>query len=321
MKRKILQIGNRTKSITLPQTWVNKFELNKGDHLEVSEVGDELVLKTGNKGTKNVEIDLKGSKKAMVEEFIVSHYQFGYDSLVLHFDPATFSFWDEKDVDTRKVIQDQCEQLIGFECVHLDRNKATIHDIMGVSSDDFQKVLGRIFHLLQTYSMDVHKGIEDKNLELLDFVSDQSKSMRKYSRYCLRYLSKVGERDNTPKYLYLISILDQARVGLRFVIKMHQNTHIKEDYSKAGLDVIKEVSSLFDDTYSVYYKFSMKKSSDIFEKRSKLVKKCYTLAGSKNKADAVVSQRLIHVMNTVWNINKVCIALNMGDENEFENNE
>ncbi len=314
MKRKIIQIGNRTKSVTLPQTWVNKFELNKGDHLEVSEVGDELVLKTGNKGNKEIEINLTGINKTTIEEAIVSPYQFGYDKLTLKFDPISTCIWENKEIDTRKIIQDQCNELIGFECINLGREEAVIRDIMGVSSEDFDSVLRRVFLLLRSYSQDIHTGIKDKNPDLLSFVSDQSKSMRKYLRYCLRYLSKVGEGDRTPVYLYLISILDQARVGLRFVIKMHQNTKIKEDYSKAGLDVIKGVSSLFDDTYSVYYKFSMKKASDIFKKRSELVKKCYVLAGSKNKADAVVSQRLIHVMNTVWNINKVCIALNMGDE-------
>jgi len=311
MKRKIIQMGGRTQSVTLPQRWVKKFDLNKGDHLDVNERGDELILKTRNRESKAVEIDLTGMNKSLITESITAHYKFGYDKLVLKFDPTTYDLWEEKEVDIRKVLQDQCDELIGFECINLTRKGAMVHDIMGVSAEDFDSILRRIFLLLRSYSKDVHKGITEHNTELLDFVSDQSKSMRKYSRYCMRYLSKVGKSDDTSKYLYLISSLDQARVSLRFVIKMHKNTTIKENYSKTGLEVIHGVADMFDEINSLFCKFSMEKANEVFRKRAKLIKKCYKLASSKNRADSVISQRLVQALNTVWDIALVCIALNV----------
>ena len=46
MKRKIVQHGCSSLTITLPFPWVRKFNLKKGDELEVEEQGHTLLVST-----------------------------------------------------------------------------------------------------------------------------------------------------------------------------------------------------------------------------------------------------------------------------------
>ena len=47
--RKIIQFGNSSYVITLPQDWMKENNLDKGDKLNVTESGETLILSVANK--------------------------------------------------------------------------------------------------------------------------------------------------------------------------------------------------------------------------------------------------------------------------------
>jgi len=317
MKRSIIQLSTRTQGVSLPKEWLLKHNLEKGDILEAEDRENSITFSTLNKlvPTKQVSINLKGSNKATIYDAIVAAYRFGYDEITLEFDPTTIDIWrKDKVVETRQVVQNRCNQLIGFECVQLDDTSAVIRDIMGVNTEEFEVILRRMFLMLHTFGLDIHKGLKEKDEQLLEFVSEQYMGMLKYTRYCSRYLMKIGKGKNTPMYEKLISKLDLARISLRFLMKMHEDTKITDDYSNEVLDILECIIELFYDMYENFYNFSMEEVAKLFKRRQVLIDRAYVLSASKNRADAVISQRLIYVLNSISEIIHVSIVFNLEEK-------
>ena len=46
MKRKIVKQGAATMTVSLPTSWIKKFDLRQGDSIDVQEIGKSLVMTT-----------------------------------------------------------------------------------------------------------------------------------------------------------------------------------------------------------------------------------------------------------------------------------
>lgn len=45
MKRKVIRMGDSTSLISLPKNWINLNSINKGDEIEIKEIGNNLLIK------------------------------------------------------------------------------------------------------------------------------------------------------------------------------------------------------------------------------------------------------------------------------------
>jgi phosphate uptake regulator len=317
-KRSVIQLSPRTKGVSLPKQWVEKHALEKGDVLHVSEHPNAIMFSKADISltkSREVSIDLRGANKAALEDSITAAYRFGYDKMDIKFDPIVIDIWNENvEVDARKVIQAEVSALIGFQVTHLDKNTAIINDITGVNTEQFDHILRRTFLLLHSAARDAHKSLKNKDDQLIEFVLAQYDEIRQYVRYCIRYLAKIGKGSLTPQYIKLVSKLDLARTSLRALVKLQEDKTIKRMYSKEALLIMEDITKLFYDVYKNYYSFSMEQTSDLFERRRKLVGRAYELFESRNRSDAVISTRIVYALNAISSILNVSIALNLEEK-------
>ena len=61
MRRKVLQIAESTQLISLPRKWTLKYNIQKGDELEVEENGNKIQISTEKvQEPGNIEVDITG---------------------------------------------------------------------------------------------------------------------------------------------------------------------------------------------------------------------------------------------------------------------
>ena len=97
MKRKVFSNGQTALGITLPSKWHQKYNLNKGDLLDIKEEGNSIII--------SIDSSCKSEKKIVstkdLGHFIGNHvstlYHLGYDEITFNFS----SFEDLKTIKSR----------------------------------------------------------------------------------------------------------------------------------------------------------------------------------------------------------------------------
>ena len=76
MKRKIIQIADSTQLVSLPRKWSLKYNIKKGDEVEVEEQGNKLLVST-EKGVelKSIEIDVTELDRTTILYYLQSLLQ------------------------------------------------------------------------------------------------------------------------------------------------------------------------------------------------------------------------------------------------------
>src|SRR3989338_9839204 len=96
MKRSVIQIANSTQLISLPRKWSQKYNIQKGDELEIEEQGNRLNVSI-NKGIEllSKEIDVTGLDRTTILYYLQSLYRMGYDEIHVKFQNLTATHFRE----------------------------------------------------------------------------------------------------------------------------------------------------------------------------------------------------------------------------------
>jgi len=113
MKRKIVKQGTATMTISLPASWIKKFNLNVGDELGIEEVGNKIEIST-EKAMGETKAEIDAEKLGDFTKTDLSHlYIAGYDEIIINF----------KDKEVLKQMQERVPDCIGYEIIDQSVNK------------------------------------------------------------------------------------------------------------------------------------------------------------------------------------------------------
>ena len=87
MKRKVILLAGKTSVISLPNSWIKKWGINKGDELELIEKGNALNIKTTNPSNVGKDIILNTEELGVFDKrYIADLYKYGYDEIKVIYD-------------------------------------------------------------------------------------------------------------------------------------------------------------------------------------------------------------------------------------------
>src|SRR3989338_6218480 len=90
MKRKVIQIADSTQLVSIPRQWSKKYNVKKGDELEVTEKDNVLEISTEKKtNLLEIELDITGLDKTTLVYAIRSAYCRGFDVIKVRFGNKT----------------------------------------------------------------------------------------------------------------------------------------------------------------------------------------------------------------------------------------
>lgn len=286
MKRKIVQHGSSSLTVTLPFGWVKKFDLKKGDQVNVEENGGKLVLSTEKEHSVNKK-EVTTTESGIFTKNNLSHlYQLGYDEIEINFE----------DSETLKEIQQRLSNCIGFEIIDQKPNRVYIKSIATTLDSEFDTLLRKAFMITNEMARGILEALERKEYARLKELRNMEVLNNKFTDVCIRILNKKGYKiPNRTMQMYEI-IKNVERLGDEF-------KHICDLFENRDKIIYKELVKYFKETmeyylafYNIFYKFDPVLKKKIYLERKSLLQK-YNNALEKLKG--MEARFMHHLINIV----------------------
>lgn len=243
IRRKVIQIANSTQLVSLPRKWALKYNIKKGDELEVEEQGDRLSIKTeSTPSTKEITVDVSGLTPRLVDRFMTRSYQKGYDILTVKYDNPELVI----------AMQNKVKELLGFEIMEQTKDVITIKSISSKLDIDFDSSLRRAFLIVIDMANDCLEAFSKGDKKTLENVSYKDFGVNKFCYFCLRFINK-GFHSGFGTYVlyYLIESLEDAGDEYKALAKHLAKVKTKK---KSLVKVIANVNELTKVGYEFFYK-------------------------------------------------------------------
>jgi phosphate uptake regulator len=269
MKRKIVAQGNQSLTLTLPIKWVREQQLKAGDEIEVSQTGSELILRMEGKkkgGTYKIHITPETNNSKILISLLFAAYRSGADEIDVTYEPLELLDRNMGKVKTIECIQETVNVLIGVSIVEQTKNFCKIKDITGASEEEFENILRRTFLLILSLGEQSLKAFKEKDDNAFVDVPLIYESIRKFTEYSLRLLSKYDfkERENTGHYYSIVTSFDDISDELRHMTKHFAYARLSE----SNIAAYQNLYNYLRKTYEWFYKpTDQKLSAELFRLR------------------------------------------------------
>ena len=257
IKRKVVLHGPSTLTISLPASWVKKFNIKKGDELNLEEFGKELRINTEKAfDLEKKQITIKNLKR-LGKSNLTSSYRQGYSEINLNYDDSNYI----------SVIQDiLSKEITGFEIIKQSSNSCLIKDLTGQNQYEFDNVLRRIWLLLIDLSKESLNAFQKRDAVGLKKMYLMDYSINKFSNYCLRLLIKKGHVDfkKTPLYYHLIKNLEETADNYKDLCTFYSGNIKKIDDDL--IIIFTRINEHLNEVHQLLYEYDEQQMEDLFRK-------------------------------------------------------
>ncbi len=302
MKRKIIKQGPATLMISLPSKWVKRFDIKRGDYINLDSKGNKLVITTDKPlGVKPKEFSLKGLDELNIKRYLYTIHKAGYDDVKLLFhDPKTIK-------QIHELIRGA---LLGFEIVDQGKTYCHVKTISTASEDEFDQILRRIFLVTMQFGENILECIESGDIEHIRDLLILEETNDKLTNFCERILNKHGYRDfSKTSFMYCLvwkleKIADDFKNMGLFMLQnpdMKLNGEIKPLFSMTN--------ELMRDFYNLFYNFSKDRLVKFSDNCTEKIEQSHqVLSLVKGKEDVVISYLTV-IISKIENLRGPLIGL------------
>jgi phosphate uptake regulator len=277
-KRKLVKQGAATLMVSIPSKWAKKFNLDKGDEVEVEEKGNSLVLGIeGKKAKTETELNLTSLTETSVRTLITNAYRLGYDKILLNY----------KEKSTLDTIKDVVEHnLVGFEISKNENNKILIENITEPSADQFNNIFSKIFMNIDELFIIAEKMmLGQKNQSYRDV----ELKIQQFDNFCRRIITKKNLHEEYLLQWVFHSELIHAQRYIYLMLDYLNKNKVKPDKQEAKL--IEEAKKIFDTLKEAYYKKDISLLEKIHDLNKEMVyKHCYN--AMENGKEVIINHNL-----------------------------
>ena len=265
MLRKVIQISDKTLVLSLPAEWTKKYNISKGDSLEVQERDSFLITSSSeNLSPSKVSIDISGISPKAIKRVLGGAFKSGYDEIELRVS-------SKEDIDAvKKTLSISIKT---FEILGQTDTSLILKNLAEIRYDEFDQMLRRIFLLLLKSMQDT---VSANSQDDLDAIIETDLEINNCADYCRRILNKKGYAvfAKTPAVYYIVEQLEKIGDLIRDFAK---------ENNKKDFKIYSEVAQFLRDFYELYYTFELKKFDlwiSKFEGLSQKSKNCSHLISS-----------------------------------------
>ena len=311
MKRKVIQIANSTQLVSLPRKWSQKYNIQKGDELDVEEQGDKIIVgteKTLEAG--NVEIDITGLDRTSTLYCILALYKIGYDEITIKFEePFTHHYRVNEKKKVISVLHEIANRLSGFEIIQQKENFCVIKQMSEPSKKEFEVALRRVFLLLIDASKDLLDAAKNKDMVLADTIEEKHDTVMTFTSYCLRLLNKVGY-DNYKKTIilyHIVSNLDKIVDVLKYSAR--DLIAFRFTLNKESKKILEDIDKSISMYYDFFYKFDIKRIQTLYENRDMMLKSIRRLAKKCTPMEILYLTNMSSLLELITDISEARVGL------------
>jgi len=312
MKRKIILMGGKTHVISLPSKWIRKYELHKGEELDIKESENKIIVSTEKaKEGESIKLDIRGLNYFLLEQYLTTLYRLGYKEVMLTFDKLIPRYYakheNKQEKETILVIKDILKDFIGFEIVQQTDTSCLIKEVSSVTQTEFDNFLRKLFLNLLTLSNE-SLNVLNKKAQIKLFL-EKHDEVRRITNYCCRYLNMFGyadERKTGSYYEFVMGLYEISRVyrhiakesfGHQYDKEAHEWNKTSFQYDNNVLDAVAYVNETLNDFYKLFYKFNKEDCMTLNTKIETSFKIINELNPKVNYKEVILLHRLPIVLN------------------------
>ena len=311
MKRSVIQIANSTQLISLPRKWSQKYNIQKGDELEVEEQGNKIYVGTDkSQEAGNIEVNITDLDRDSFMFLIRSLYIRGYNEIKLVFNnPLTMHHRIGKKVTFLSQIHEEVNRLTGIEIIQQKENFCVLKVLSESSIKDFDLIFRRIFLLLTDASNDLVTGAVKGDKYLIESIEEKHNTITKFMASALRLLNKTGHPDykNTPLFYYIIESLDAMNDILKETARSIISS--KSSISKGAENIIAMINGSLQDFSKLFYKFDFKLVEKLSSERYKILRDVQELSKKSSKDEIEIVMNMERIIEVIYKLKVTRIAL------------
>ncbi len=260
MKRSIVQHGSSSLTITLPRKWVEKFNLSKGDELNVEESGTKIIISTEQEsGASKKEFSDKES--GIFTGNNLSHlYQLGYDEVEIRF----------TDPHTLEEVKKRLPNCMGWEIIDQKENKIYIKSIATTLDTEFDQLLRKAFLLTNELARNLAEVLDKQQYSRLSEIKELEQLNNKFTDICIRILNKRGYSipNKTMQIYEIVKSIERIADEFKYICDLFKGHNKKIDAD--ALKLFKEVVEYYLAFYQLFYKFDLELKKKLYLERKKL---------------------------------------------------
>src|SRR3989344_6610532 len=150
MMRRLVRHGPATLIISLPADWVKSKGLKEKDEVEVSDRGNELVIKLKESKRKDsITADITHLDRTSIILLLQAIYRAGFSKVLLTFNsPETVHFRTKKKISFSALIHYLLYRFVGFEISKETDNTIELTQISSIDQEEVEPMIKRTFILL-----------------------------------------------------------------------------------------------------------------------------------------------------------------------------
>ncbi len=284
MKRKIVQHGSSSLTVTLPIKWAERFKLKKGDELDLEESGSKIIISTRNESAGGKKIIY--AKDGRFTKYNLSHlYQLGYDEIEIEI----------RDKETVKDINERLPNCMGYEIINQKDNTIYIKSIATTIETEFDNILRKAFSVTEDMGKELLDSLRKKRLKDLDEIKNLERLNNKFTDFCMRILNKKGYKvpERTLQMYEILKNIERIADEFKYICNELEN---KNKTSKEFELYLKETVDYFSVFVELFYKNKIELKEEIYNNQSKLSEKF-----SKNiNKDPILIHHLINIVQKTY---------------------
>lgn len=274
MKRKIIKLGTATLVASLPAKWIKEFGLKQGDYLEVEERKGDLVMSTEKSIAKGEEkkIDIKGMNSKMAVSYLSGAYSLGYDKIEVLHDPNIKEYGSNVTRKTTEFMQDTVNKWIGMEIIEQSDNRTILKDLGGVSGNEADNILRRIFLLTKWLTPECVQAVRNRKKDELKEIDIRARNVYKFLYYYRRLLNSKGYKDFNKTAVMYQNTFQIGDIVRMLQLISSETAGFSKSYSPKALHIFDKINSLVEKLDILFFDFDREKANNIYVEREEILK-------------------------------------------------
>ncbi len=199
--RRIQLTGGSTFTVSLPSKWVQRIGLNRGSEIDISEVGDTLILdpKSGQQAQKTKQLTLsKSVNTVLLERLLTSIY-------ISYFDILTIRTEKLMDPQIRDAIKRFARRIMGVEIFEETSSTLVLQNVLNSNNFTIWNALRRMSLNVDVMISDAVKATVNLDNKMLLNIMERDDEVDRYSLYIFRETKASQQFEENNIYALILS--------------------------------------------------------------------------------------------------------------------
>ena len=279
--------------VSLPRTWTKRFNLRKGQEVDITDAKDHLIIASSErKHKKEITLSFKTHTESAIRLTLINAYRAGYDTLTI------------KNIDKEQltIIRDVLQNyLLGMEITHQEKGTCVIESITEPHEEKFDIVFQKIFSGIATMIQGTAARIEN-NMPFTEYEFTML-NIHKYDNFCRRMMTKQNIYSDKAIFFWnFLSLVIHAPRELYHLNKYLDKQKLKLSGKESVLCVqyLSSLQELFSLLRHAYQEKDLSAIEKVHEKSRKLLFTYLYNEMKKNNSNPIVVHHISIALRNLY---------------------